>query len=194
MEHAAALGQIAASWSIVEDYCGSIIQWLVDTEGEPGRAITAEMPLLQRVAVIGSLVHCIRDHKLLDHWEDICRIMDGLRVERNDMIHGEWQIYDGEKIITRTKAKGRVTVRWENIPTEHLINLEARIIELVDDLAWFSNQLARQGFKKALSAARTMPQLNRTQSPKALAQAQVREAKKARRQADRERSKNPPKS
>jgi hypothetical protein len=169
-----------------------MIHCLLDIEGEHGHAVTAEMPFLQRINVISALTHCIRDHDLLDHWEDICRIADIVRTQRNDVVHAQWQVAGADNILSRTKARGRVTFRSEPIPTAKLVELETAITDLIDDFAWFTHQLALRGFKKALIAGQANPPLDRTQSRKALAQAQGRAAKKARRQADRERGTAPP--
>jgi len=112
-----------------------------------------------------------------------------VRNQRNDAVHGQWQLAGTENILSRTKARGRVTFRWEAIPTEQLVELETAITDLIDDMAWFQHQLAVRGFKKALIAGQAIPPLDRTQSRKSLALAQAREAKKARSQADRERAK-----
>jgi hypothetical protein len=190
--HAAALGQVAASWSLVEDYCRLIIQLLIDLENEPGHAVTAEMSLIQRMNTISALTHCFRDHDLLSHWEDIRSIADDLRSRRNDVVHAQWQLSGDQNIMIRVKARSQVKVRWEPVPTETLIQLEKEITDLVDDLAWFQFQTAKRGLKKGLAAARTNQPLDRTQSPRALAQDQARAAKKARRQADRDRSRAQP--
>lgn len=195
--HAAALGRVVSRWSVVEDYCRLMIHCLLDIEGEHGHAVTAEMPFLQRMNVISALTHCIRDHDLLDHWEDICQIADAVRTQRNDVVHAQWQVAGADNILSRTKARGRVTFRSEAIPTKQLAELETAITDLIDDFAWFQHQLAVRGFKKALIAGQANPPLDRTRSRKALAlaQAQAREAKKARAQSDRERSRAaPPKS
>jgi hypothetical protein len=193
-EHAAALGRVVSRWTVAEDYCRLIIHCLLDIEGEHGHAVTAEMSFLQRMNTISALTHCLRDHDLLDHWEDICRIADVVRGQRNDMVHAQWQIAGADNILTRIKARGRVTFRLEAIPTEQLAELETAITGLIDDFGWFTQQLARRGFKKAITAGLANPPLDRTQSRNARAQAQGRATKKARRQADRERTKaQPPK-
>jgi hypothetical protein len=127
-DHAAALGHVVASWSIVEDYCRLIIQCLIDTENEPGHAVTAEMPFIQRISVIGALTHCFRDHDLLDHWEDIVRISEWLRSRRNDVVHAGWQLSGDQNILTRIKARGRVSIQWKVVPTESLLALEKEIM------------------------------------------------------------------
>src|SRR4051812_41101630 len=88
-EHAAALGQVVVSWSVVEDYCATIIGFLFDADGEVRHALTSEMPFQQRLHIIGALVHCTRDQELLDHWHELAALVDTLRNERNDVIHGE---------------------------------------------------------------------------------------------------------
>jgi hypothetical protein len=143
---------------------------------------------LQRMNTINALTHCIRDHDLLDHWEDIRGIADGLRARRNDLVHAEWDVVGGETSRRRIKGRRRVTVSLEWISPEQLEALDAEIGDLIDDLAWFQYQLARRGLSKALSAANSPP-LDRTQSRKARAQAQARATKQAHRQAERDRSK-----
>jgi hypothetical protein len=195
-EHAAALGQVAASWSIVEAYCGQIIRCMYDTDGAAGHALVTEMPLLLRMSIIGTLINLTRDAQLAEHWEGICPVMNTLRSQRNDAIHAQWEAQDEQAIIIRTKAKGRLIIRWEPVPVEELIELDGRIMELVDDLGWFVHRLARLGWMKAVSQGllQGSPETGRAPSRKAQAQARAREAKKARQQADRERAKaQPPK-
>jgi len=184
-EQAAAIGRIVALWAIVESAGRSMIQCLIDLEGEPGHALTAEMSWLQQINAISALTHCIGDQDLLDHWQDICALAEAARSRRNDIVHGEWVTWE---TIRRTKARGRVSVTAQTVSATELEVLEAEIAELIDDMSWFTVQLARRGFKKALTH-RTVPFSAPPQSRKARAQAQARETKKALRHADRDRSK-----
>jgi hypothetical protein len=193
-DHAAALGQVVAAWSLVESYCSLIISYALDID-LVRHAVLSEINFLQRVSIISALVGETRDQELSDHWDDMLTIIDRLRTERNDMVHGDWRatpITDmvTQHIVMRITAKRQVTATLQAVSLDYLIDLEKRIIELVDQLAWFITKLSERGFKKVFSDARTKPPLDPTQSHKARAQAQARKAKLDRKELDRQNPKN----
>jgi hypothetical protein len=192
--HAAALGRVVAAWSLLESCCGLVIRLLLDTDGEVGAALIAELSFLQRVNMVGALMFAAHNQELFDHWRDLMSSMDEARSERNDLVHAEWQIFQGRHSIVRWKARGRVTLRREEIPVPDMEELEAKIMNLADQIMWFQHQLARAGFGKMFTDAQTRPPPGLGQSQQSLSQDQAREAKRARKQASREHPKNRPKA
>jgi hypothetical protein len=190
-DHAAALGQIAASWSMVEEYCGLLITFL--TELEPVQfAVLSEISFQQRLSIISALIFETREQDLFDHWNDMLPTLDCLRIARNHLVHGEWRTLADSHLVYRVTARRRVQFKFVTATVEYMTELEGRIIDMVDQLSWLTSEIAKRGFKKLFSDARTKPPLDPTQSLKARALAQAREAKKAQKQTNRERNRNPP--
>jgi hypothetical protein len=184
-DHAAALGQVAASWSILEGFCEGIIHFLLDLDGELRFAVTGEMSYLAQINTVGAMLFAARDQELFDHWSDLTGIMNKLRTQRNDLIHGQWEPGLFETALSRAKARGRVRLTKRTVTVAEIIDLETRIIDAVDQLAWFSHQIARRGFRKTFEGADQRPMLDPTRTPATLAQSQSRQAKMARKEASR---------
>jgi hypothetical protein len=189
-EHAAAVGYIAGYWSRVEDMMAWIIQDLIDQSfTEAGQAITAEPSPVARIDTITTLMASVRNREWYDEWCVIADAAHSIRGKRNDAIHAVWIKHGHEQKVIRTKARLRVTIEVKAIPISELETTKEDILDLTDALGDFMGSLIKSDAHKRLHERHTTLPLNRGPSPKALAQAQARQSKKDRQNADRERSK-----
>src|SRR5271169_6264090 len=83
-DHAAAIGYVAAHWSLVEQQLGFMIYSLLDLHTIPGWAATAELTMLQRIHTISAFVNLTGNETWINTRNNLALILDDLRNRRND--------------------------------------------------------------------------------------------------------------
>jgi len=121
-DHAAAIGYVAAHWSLVEEHLAFIIYSLLGLQAIPGHAVTAELSTLQRISTISAFVSLTGNQAWIDTWDDITKTLDNLRNRRNDAVHSTWRVVGPEHWHMRVKAKGRVSIKQGAISTTSLMS------------------------------------------------------------------------
>jgi hypothetical protein len=150
-EHAAAIGYVAAHWSLIEEQLGFIIYNLLDLHTIPGMAVTAELNTLQRMHLINALVSLTDKEDWIDRWGAIANTLDGLRNRRNDAIHSTWRVVGPDHWGTRIKAKGQVKIKSEMLPTKALEDLSTEILALVGQIDELALSLLQGGAGKIIN-------------------------------------------
>jgi hypothetical protein len=84
-EHAAAIGYVAAHWSLIEEFLATLMYQLIGLHRIPGQVITAEASFIQRIATITALINLTGNAKWIEDWQDIAKVLDGLRTRRNEL-------------------------------------------------------------------------------------------------------------
>ncbi len=182
---AEALGQVTAGWAVIEGLLSGSIMILLKRTDSTGQAITAEMSTLSKMALISSLIGCTNNTAWINEWAAIQKTFDVARNTRNTVVHGFWAIKVNEVGVIRHRSKGKLSVTYEPIDITLLLTLRILLDEMYERMLFVLSFMEHGGIREVLSnpPARTDTQ---PPSPAAQAQAQVRETKKARREADRQ--------
>jgi hypothetical protein len=151
LEHAAAIGHVAAHWSLIEEQLGFIIYNLIGLHMIPGVAVTAELNTLQRISLIGALLGLTGKKDWTDRWGEIAKTLDGLRTRRNDAIHATWQVVGPDHRGTRIKAKNQLKITSGVIPTKTLEDLSMEILVLVGRIDGLISSLLQGGVAKIIN-------------------------------------------
>jgi hypothetical protein len=182
---AAAIGQVAVAWTVLETSLLMLLNELVGTDTKLVVMMGAEAPFLQRLSIISSMVHYSRNREWFDEWQELQKRINILRNKRNDIIHGHWgKADDGGLMTIRIKAKGKLTPELTVRPLENVQQVTADILGILADFQSFMNKVSSGKIKEVLLNLQGPP-LSHTQSPKAQAQDQARAKKKATRQNTR---------
>jgi hypothetical protein len=150
-EHAAALGYVAAHWSLIEEFLGTLQYQLLGLHAIPGHAATAEVSTLQRIGTISALLNLTGKKEWIEEWEDIIVILDNLRNRRNDAIHSTWMMVGLDHRYTRRKARGRLTVKGGTMKSEDLVQLSEEMLDLFWKLTEFTVPLLQAGVSKIIN-------------------------------------------
>ncbi len=190
-EHAAALGYVAYHWTLVEGQLAYAITVLLGLHNHAGNAVTAELPMMARTNLAHTLIGLTGNVNLIEEWRLIETDLNAARAERNDMIHGVWEVVGNEHLRTRTKAKQRITVSVVSVSTAQLNELCERIHDLQQRIARITVLLARaEAYKTINQHDPPGPPLPSTQTSKSLSpdripKAQRKAARKAKASAVR---------
>lgn len=177
-DQAAAIGYVAANWALVQRWQSDIIGLLLNTAGDATDAVTAELPELQRLAMIRSLLVHARNQEWLDQWDEVSCIADKLRNRRNDAIHSIWSADAGGHIMWRVRAKGKVVVRTALVAPEQLHALSEEILDLIDRLVDIFYKILKFGGHGIATVIPEKPPLVPGQGREARTQAEARAQKK----------------
>ena len=151
-EHAAAIGYVAAHWSLIEEQLGFIIYNLLGLHTIPGMTVTAELNTLPRIHLISALVGLTGKEDWIDRWGAIVTTLDGLRNRRNDAIHSTWQVVGSDHRSTRIKkAKRQMKITFEVLPTKALEGLSTEILALVGLIDELTLSLLQGGADKIIN-------------------------------------------
>lgn len=190
-KHAQALGYVVANWSIVEEAVGGISLALLGISGhEGGHAVTAELSGAGRFALARVLLIAIRKQEWVDEWDDIELLFTKFRSRRNNAVHAVWHVVAPTHWAYRVRSQGKVAIEFGELSTTDLEQLAEEILVLLDRMSWFEQDNLLEG-NAAFKAATTKPPLVPGQSRRALAQAQFRAAKQARKATDRAKAPKP---
>jgi hypothetical protein len=149
-DHAAALGYVAAHWSLVEEHQKYLISSLLGLQPLPGHAVTAEISVLQRLYAIEALVGLTGNKEWITEWSQIVTETNRLRPLRNNAVHAIWHVVGDEHWGMRVKAKGRVSVTFGATPTADLAGLSDEILALEDRIAKFTYKVVIGGASEIL--------------------------------------------
>lgn len=142
-DHYAAIGLVAAEWSVLELAIeAAIIQYLTD-EWEVGRIVTVEMGNVARQNAMLALARWHMEHTRPDHFnhitptqykalETVCGKIDGLRARRNEAVHAYW-------VSTGNTQKG--IAQHMKVSAKRVLKAELRPIAL-DDLRKLAEDIA----------------------------------------------------
>lgn len=188
-DHATAIGYVAANWALVEDHLGWLIYNLLGLQSMPGEAVTAELPALQRLVLIRTLVGMTGNVQWIERWASLSNEIDTLRIERNNVIHGVWR---GDQmtlnpINRRVKAKGRVSITFTPFDPLQIFELSGFILRLANDIAKFNINLVSNG---AIEILRSPNPPGPPQPQGHIQQARIRDQKRAQKEAQRAREKS----
>ena len=150
-EHAQAIGYVAAHWSLIEEQLGFISCNLLGLHPIPGAAVTAGLNTPQRVDLISALVSLTGKQDWIDRWGAVASTLDGLRIRRNDAIHSIWQVVGPDHRGTRIKARGRVKIISEVLPTKALEGLSTEMLALVGQIDELTLSLLQGGAGKIIN-------------------------------------------
>jgi hypothetical protein len=137
-EHAAAIGHVAANWSLIEGQTANLTYNLLSLHAPAGHAVTAEMGMIQSGYLVKALIALTGNEAWIIEWDEIAVVLEDLRNRRNDAVHSEWSVHADEHFGLRRKAKGRVRVTLTPMPTRTLEGLVREIKALEDRMARFS--------------------------------------------------------
>jgi hypothetical protein len=199
-KHAQALGHVAANWGRVDDRLGFIIIMALGSSAAVGVAVTAELSSVQRINLLTVLINATNERVWIDRWAHILPTLQRLRTKRNDVLHAFWQV-DGEQHFS-LRESARTRINWVHGPveTEDIVQIADDIMSLFWELVDLLEELSAGGFADKLKLTKmTRPPPAGTRTPSAPGQDQVhtpsqkaleleaaRDAKRAKRQADRE--------
>jgi hypothetical protein len=193
-DHAAAIGYVAAHWSLVEEHLAFIIYSLLGLQAIPGHAVTAELSTLQRISTISAFVSLTGNQAWIDTWDDITKTLDNLRNRRNDAVHSTWRVVGPEHWHMRVKAKGRVSIKQGAISTTSLMSLSNEILDLEDRIAKLTHTLLSADAGKIINQLHPPGWITRTQALNLSlkSQALIRNPKRKRQQRRRSEWRNQP--
>ena len=83
----AAIGYVAAHWSMVEQQLAFIIYEMLHLHTILGWATTAELTTLRRINTISAFVNLTGEKAWIDAWADIAVTLDDLRNRQNYAVH-----------------------------------------------------------------------------------------------------------
>ncbi len=189
-DHAAAIGYVAAHWSMVEQQLAFIIYEMLHLHTILGWATTAELTTLRRINTISAFVNLTGEKAWIDAWADIAVTLDDLRNRRNDAVHSLWEPVGPGHFRMRIKAKGRLSIKQGPVTTPVLSALADEILDLLERLGEFTftisahdawkiiNQLSPPGWPTPLPAPSPSPKAQ-PRNPKRERQQRRREARRA---------------
>jgi hypothetical protein len=188
VKQAAAIGYVAAHWSDVEAQIIRILGHLIDPHTPAvGWAVSVEMTFLQRIAAVRTLLEESRDFDLVEAWDAIKDRLDFLRGKRNDVIHSMWS-GGTPPVYMRYKARGRIRITIGSIDIDDLHRLSEDTLKAYDLLCDFQDNLRERRAFEIIRTQSAKPHRDPGLSRKARALEEARAQKRARRAADRERS------
>jgi hypothetical protein len=150
-EHAAAIGYVAAHWSLIEEFLATLMYQLIGLHRIPGQVITAEASFIQRIATITALINLTGNAKWIEDWQDIAKVLDGLRTRRNEVVHSAWSLVGSEHRSTRISAKGVLKFKYNTVETKELTQLSEEILDLYWRLTQFTVPLLQAGVSKIIN-------------------------------------------
>ena len=191
-EQAQALGYVIASWSSVEEVVGVIAATLLGLAESPGSgAVLAELSGAARFTLVRTLLVEAQVQDWLDDWDDVDPLFNNLRGRRNDAAHATWNPVEGAYWAFRVRVRTGVVVDFGKLPADELHVLHRQIENLHSKVIDFARKVlptAADALKKADQTAPLLPGHGRH----ALAQAQARTEKQAKKAADRAKASKPP--
>lgn len=182
-----AIGRISAAWTFIELTLAYLIAKLTSHPDKVGKALTAELTFLQKVALIGSLIDCSQKQDVAELWELAVNDLNQIRNMRNDVIHGFSYDHTEGPVAIRFKAKGKLSISGYPASVTALNQLFQQEVQMLQVLHR-ADQLFDMVGLPAIIANPPKGSPDRTPSRKARALDQARDAKKLRKQAHRERS------
>jgi hypothetical protein len=150
-DHAAAIGYVAAHWSLIEEMLGVMLYQAISLHTIPGYAVIAEISTLQRLNMISALLNLTGNKNWTDAWSDLSVAMDALRNRRNDAIHSTWQVAGPEHFRTRMKAKGKLSITRGIVTTAELNQLSEDLLDMFWELTQFWVKLLQAGVGKIIN-------------------------------------------
>jgi len=162
---AAAIGYVAAHWSLVEEQQACIAYNLLSLTQLTGLAVTADLGAMQREKLIQTLLALVSKPELEDEWSALIIKTAELRLRRNDAIHSVWRVVGTGHQGYRVKAKERLSITFDPMPITELKDLSDQILALDSRLTKFANNVLISGAAKIL----TDPLLPLPQRPQAQA-------------------------
>lgn len=181
-DHAAAIGYVAIHWSLVEDHIAWLIYNLLGLQTMPGLAMTAELPTMQRLVLVRTLINLTGNPTWAAKWAEISNEADRLRAERNNIVHAIWIDRD---VTNRVKAKGKVDFQQSQMKTPEITAKANEILALSQKLALFNIEVISNGAAKILRQ-RNLPEPILPQAP--LQQSRIRDQKRALKETQRQAS------
>ena len=152
-------------------------------------ALTAELSSASRFRLAKLALDEVRHRLWLDEWESISGEFERLQALRNDVVHGEWSVVGNSHWLRRVRAIKSVRIRSAEFSTRQLEKMVLEIRKLNDALAEFSATVLPLA-TEAIRTSHEREPLDPSQSRAALAQAQSRSDKQARKAKDRDRATN----
>lgn len=150
-EHAAAIGYVAAHWSLIEEHLAFLISNTLGLHAIPGWAVTAELSTIQRVNMISALIDLSGHPEWINEWAGIIATFENLRNRRNDAVHSTSQVVGPAHWTLRIKAKGRVSIKQGPVYTPALQRLSDEILELEERIAVFDYEVITGGIGKIIN-------------------------------------------
>lgn len=181
------LGHVTARWGLIESWLGFTIAILLGHQDRVGKAITAELSTMQRVAMIGALVDCTNNPKWTAEWDELARLFNKLKDWRNEVVHGVWRIDEARPRVVRSKARGKqidLNRVWTESDLKMLSSMESMLVTAIID---FVTKMSMEGVPDILRKPPSAPAQRQKKPPsrEAQLQAQARARKKAQKDADR---------
>ena len=154
-EHAAALGQVVAHWSLFENHLLETIPIIVGARGPAVTAITVELNSMMAVQILETLFSFVSSDEIETMWRSITSRFETLRPMRNDAVHSDWMIIDSVQILSRVRARGSYRVEHYPVTIETLHKLVDQIKRLCDDLIELQHYIIlNEDIRKLIMSAR----------------------------------------
>jgi hypothetical protein len=160
--HCALIGELIATWTTVENYLELLIWAFLEIDEEDGRIITPKMDAVNKIQMIRRFAELhIPDE---GHLKEIAALMgkiDGLRIDRNFIVHGTWgtlmpgkvpiaaslrKISEFDQVVSETfpEVRMRALIFESGIARVQLDDLLSRLPTLRNKTAYKASQGASQ--------------------------------------------------
>jgi hypothetical protein len=174
------IGYLATFWSALEHLLFILIR-SIHRMDDASMLLMIEMPFLQRVSVVTASLSLSGNQELFDEWCEIEKELTPLRAKRNDVIHGFWSTKETEHFLARMTAKGKFRLETSKYDTRDVQKIVVSLFKTLKKMKILFEKLEEIDVKHLMTTSTRI--LDRTQSPKARAQAQARALKKSKRPA-----------
>ncbi len=142
-KHLQALGNIAAYYAYLESSTEITIWAFLDLDYHLGTAVTSGMGTISRIQLLTILAdtHLVEMPEIHQHFIETLKLIDGVRVRRNEYIHALWKHERNKEAseihALKRSAKGTVKTTTKGVTIKELRDLACEVEWLTEALQSF---------------------------------------------------------